>query len=148
MFRNEYMQLALKEAEKAGLAGEVPVGAIILYKNEVISAAFNKVENQLNPLAHAEMIAIAAACHKIGEKYLIECDIYVSLEPCPMCATAISFARISRLYFGAYDIKSGGVESGPRVLDSTSCHHRPEIYGGILEGESRGLLQAFFKERR
>ncbi|MDF2964836.1 MAG: CMP/dCMP deaminase zinc-binding protein [Rickettsiaceae bacterium] len=149
MFDNQYMRLALELARDAKSQGEVPVGAIIIDKNNnIIAKSFNAVEKTANPLAHAEMLAIEQACSNLGTKYLEDCSLFVNLEPCNMCIAAISFARIKKLYFGAYDRKSGGVESGARFLDSNACHHRPEIYGGILENESEELIKNFFKELR
>ena len=149
MFNNKYMHLALELAKHAKQLGEVPVGAVIIDKHHnILAQGFNEIEKTKNPLAHAELIAIEKACLNIGSKFLIDCSIYVSLEPCSMCAAAISLARISKLYFGAYDLKSGGVEYGTRFFNSSSCHHRPEIYAGILEQESKELLKGFFKEFR
>jgi tRNA(adenine34) deaminase len=149
MFNNDIMQLALQFAQKASIKGEVPVGAVIIdSKNNIIAQSHNQVELRNNPLFHAEILAIEQACLKLGVKYLTDCTMFVTLEPCSMCAAAISFARIEKLYFGAYDIKSGGVESGTRFYDSNSCHHRPEIYGGICEKESNLLLKEFFEQLR
>ena len=145
-----YMQAALQEARAAVVRGEVPVGAIIVNpaKNEIIAQAGNRVEELADPTAHAEMIAIRHASVKGGLLRLVGCDIYVTLEPCPMCAAAISLARIRRLYFGAYDPKSGGVEHGSRVYDQTTCHHKPEVIGGLVETEAGVLLADFFRSRR
>jgi len=147
---NPHMQLALNEARKAFQRDEVPVGAVLVdwRTGEVIAVAGNRPKELSDPTAHAEMLAIQAACRKKGMARLPDCDLYVTLEPCPMCAAAISFARIRRLYFGAHDEKGGGVENGPRVFSSTSCHHRPEIYGGIGAMESGELLKRFFLEKR
>ena len=143
------MAIALAEARAAGEGGEVPVGAVIVAGDATILArAANRMEELGDPTAHAEMLAIRAACAAFGAQRLDGCDLYVTLEPCPMCAQAISFARIRRLYFAAYDPKGGGVEHGPRILHGTSCHHRPEIYGGIDERPAVDLLKAFFAERR
>ncbi|MFV9876210.1 MAG: nucleoside deaminase [Rickettsiales endosymbiont of Dermacentor nuttalli] len=148
--KNRYMDLALKEAELAAQKGEVPVGAVIVNSltNEVITVNSNKVEKLKDPTAHAELIAIRNACLLLRSKIINNCDLYVTLEPCPMCAHAISLARIRRLYFGAYDIKSGGVQNGARVLFSSSCHHKPEIYEGIAALESEKLLKEFFQKLR
>ena len=144
------MQQALLQAKKAFETDEVPVGAVIVdsISKEILAQSHNLTENLQDATAHAEMLAIQAACKKKGSKYLNDCDIYVTLEPCPMCAQAISFARIRRIYFGAYDSKSGGVEHGARVLNATSCHHTPEIIGGIEETQCAQLLKAFFVLKR
>ncbi|SNB55090.1 tRNA(adenine34) deaminase [Arboricoccus pini] len=143
------MTVALAAAESVGRLGEVPVGAVILGPDgSALAITGNRVYLDNDPTAHAEILAIRTASAKLGRPRLDGCDLYVTLEPCPMCAAAISTARIRRLYFGAADPKSGGVEHGPRVLDSSSAHHRPEVYGGISETASAALLQAFFKERR
>lgn len=143
-----FMALALAEAEAAGARGEVPVGAVVVRDGAVVARAGNRVEERGDPTAHAEMEALRAATALLGDKRLEDCDLYVTLEPCPMCAAAISLARIRRLYFGAYDPKSGGVEHGAKVFDHATCHHRPEIYGGLEERRSAELLRAFFAERR
>jgi len=143
------MMPAFAEAEQAGWRGEVPVGAVLVGPNgAVIAAAGNEVEAGNDPTAHAEMLVLRAGAAALGQKLLDGCDLYVTLEPCPMCAAAISLARIRRLYFGAYDPKSGGVEHGPRIFAQPTCHHRPEVYGGIDERRAGALLRAFFKERR
>ncbi len=141
------MALALAEAEAASARGEVPVGAVIVRDGAVIATAGNRVEELGDPTAHAEMLAIRQAA-ALGDKRLEGCDLYVTLEPCPMCAAAISLARIRRLYFGAYDSKGGGVEHGAKVFDHATCHHRPEVYGGLEESRAAGMLRAFFEERR
>jgi len=145
-----FMKLALIEAKKAQALDEVPVGAIIIdYETkEIISSAHNLVETNKHPLYHAELLAINKAIEKLGTKYLTNCDIYVTLEPCPLCAQSISFARLRNLYFGAYDFKGGGVENGARIFNQKSCHHKPEIYGGIMEEECGILLTDFFKSKR
>lgn len=145
-----WMDRALALARAAGEAGEVPVGAVIVEaeSGEVLAEAANRTERDADPTAHAEMLAIRAAARRLARPRLAGCDLYVTLEPCPMCAQAISFARIRRLYFGAPDPKGGGVENGARIFDKPSCHHRPEVYGGIGETRSAALLQAFFRERR
>jgi len=142
------MALALEEARSAAKRGEVPVGAVILHGGEVVAASGNRTLETKDPTAHAEMLVIRAACAQLGSERLAACDIYVTLEPCAMCATAISFARLRRLYFGAPDPKMGGVEHGPRIFAQPTCHHRPEIYGGIREGEAIDLLKGFFNARR
>ena len=145
-----WMDRALALAEEAGEAGEVPVGAVIVEaeSDRVLAEAANRTERDADPTAHAEMLAIRAAARLRGRPRLPGCDLYVTLEPCPMCAQAISFARIRRLYFGAPDPKGGGVENGARVFDRPSCHHRPEVYGGIGEARAAALLRKFFRERR
>ena len=144
------MRLALTHAREAGKRGEVPVGAVLVdgASGQIIAAAGNRVEADRDPTAHAELLAIRAAAASLGAPRLAEADLYVTLEPCPMCAAAIGFARIRRLYFGAYDPKGGGVEHGPRIFQQPTCHHRPEIYGGIAEREAAALLAEFFKARR
>ncbi|HXV25778.1 MAG TPA: nucleoside deaminase [Alphaproteobacteria bacterium] len=144
------MALALAEAEAAASAGEVPVGAVLVEaaSGRIVSCARNRVEEWGDPTAHAELIAIREAARSIGAKRLPEADLYVTLEPCPMCAQAISFARLRRLYFGAYDPKGGGVEHGPRIFEQPSCHHRPEIIGGLEERRAGELLRSFFRDRR
>lgn len=141
------MAQALAEAEAAFARGEVPVGAVIVRGGEVIARTGNRVEELGDPTAHAEMLAIRQAT-ALGGKRLEDCDLYVTLEPCPMCAAAISLARVRRLYFGAYDPKGGGVEHGAKVFDHATCHHRPEIYGGLEESRSARLLRDFFAQRR
>jgi tRNA(Arg) A34 adenosine deaminase TadA len=143
------MERALREAHAAAERGEVPVGAVIVRSDgALLAAAGNRTEDDRDPTAHAELLAIRAAAATLGAPRLVDCDLYVTLEPCPMCAQAISFARLRRLYYGAADPKGGGVEHGPRIFNQPTCHHRPEIYGGIGEGESAELLQAFFRVRR
>jgi tRNA(adenine34) deaminase len=143
------MQHALAEAEAAGARAEVPIGAVIVTADgRLIASAGNRTRELKDPTAHAEMLAIRAACAALGTERLPDCDLYVTLEPCPMCAAAISFARIRRLYFGASDPKGGGVEHGPRVFSHATCHHAPEVYGGISETEAARLLVTFFEERR
>lgn len=143
------MDLALAEAEAAASRGEVPVGAVIVdAKGVVIAQAGNRVMELKDPTAHAEMLVIRAAAAHLGSERLIGCDLYVTLEPCPMCATAISFARLRRLYFGASDEKGGGVEHGPRIFGQPTCHHAPEIYGGLSERRAATMLKDFFAARR
>ncbi len=145
-----YMEMALAEAQRAARRGEVPVGAVLVdgRSGEVLARAHNRVEADHDPTAHAEMLAIRAAATAQGVKRLAGCDLYVTLEPCAMCATAISFARIRRLYYGAADPKGGGVEHGARIFDQTTCHHRPQVFGGFDETRAGALLRAFFKGRR
>ncbi|MGF1475666.1 MAG: nucleoside deaminase [Geminicoccaceae bacterium] len=143
------MDMALAEAEAAGRAGEVPVGAVIVDANgSPLACAGNRVERDHDPTAHAEILAIRAASLARASRYLNDCDLYVTLEPCPMCAQAISLARLRRLYYGAEDEKGGGVDHGPRIFASSSCHSRPDVYGGIGEREAAALLRQFFSERR
>lgn len=147
--QTSYMQKALELAELAALDGEVPVGAVIVDScGTIIATGVNRVERDADPSAHAEICAIRAACARLESPRLVGCDLYVTLEPCPMCAQAISFARISRLYFGAYDKKGGGVDHGARVFSAASCHHKPDVYGGIEERVAQTLLVDFFEKRR
>src|SRR6187401_2753380 len=143
-----FMSVALEEARAAGACGEVPVGCVIVRDSKVIARAGNRTLADRYPTAHAELIAIRAAATALGSERLTDCDVYVTLEPCAMCAGAISFARIRRLYYGAADPKGGAVENGVRFFASSSCHHRPEVYGGIGESEAGALLKDFFKARR
>jgi tRNA(adenine34) deaminase len=143
-----FMDMALDEARSAGERGEVPVGCVLVRGDEVIARAGNRTLADRDPTAHAEMIAIRAASHRLGSERLDNCDVYVTLEPCAMCAAALSFARIRRLYYGASDPKGGAVENGVKFFSSASCHHRPEIYGGLGEATASALLKQFFKERR
>jgi len=147
---NKHMDLALEEAQRAAQKGEVPVGAVIVNTatDAVICMASNRVVTDHDPTAHAELLAIRKACEIMQSERLGDCDLYVTLEPCPMCAQAISFARIRRLYFGAGDEKGGGVENGPRIFQSSSCHHKPEVYGGIGEQKSARMLRQFFRAKR
>lgn len=146
---NGLMQLALEEAQNAACAGEVPIGAVVVdTRGEVIASAHNLTETNADPTAHAELLAIRAACEILKTPRLVDCDLYVTLEPCAMCAQAISFARIRRVYYGAYDPKGGGVEHGARVFSHATCHHKPEVYGGLAEGECGELLKGFFREKR
>lgn len=144
-----HMDRALAAAREAGARGEVPVGAVVVGADgRVLAEAGNRTRELCDPTAHAEMLAIRDACRALGAERLTGADLYVTLEPCPMCAAAISFARIRRLYYGASDPKSGGVEQGARVFTQPTCHHAPEVYAGIAEGEAAALLKAFFAERR
>jgi len=144
------MERALAEAEAAAARGEVPIGAVIVDSatGAVVAACSNRVEERHDPTAHAELEAIRSAAATLGAKRLPDCDLYVTLEPCPMCAQAIAFARLRRLYYGASDPKGGGVERGARIFDQPSCFHRPEIYPGIGEARAAELLKKFFAERR
>jgi tRNA(adenine34) deaminase len=143
-----FMQIALEEARAAGARGEVPVGCAIVREGKVVARAGNRTLAERDPTAHAELVAIRAAATALGSERLSDCDLYVTLEPCAMCAAAISFARIRRLYFGAADPKGGAVEHGVRFFAAATCHHRPEIYGGISESECAVLLKDFFQARR
>jgi len=144
------MELALREATLAGERGEIPVGAVIVDANtgHLLATAGNRTEERGDPTAHAEMLAIREAVENQGGPRLTNCDLYVTLEPCAMCAAAISFARVRRLYFGAYDPKSGGVEHGAKVYEHATCHHKPEVVGGMNETEAAALLKDFFKDKR
>lgn len=145
----EYMKIALNQAKKAYHHGEIPVGAVVVDKNGLILAqTHNLCETNLDISAHAEILALKEAAQKIGSPRLTDCDLWVTLEPCAMCAAAISYARIKRLYFGAYDPKSGGIYTGPKIYTHKTIHHKPEVYGGILEDECKQLLQDFFKDKR
>jgi len=143
------MDLALEEAEAARARGEVPIGAVVVGSDGIVLAcAGNRTLEMRDPTAHAELLAIREACAKLGSERLIDCDLHVTLEPCAMCAAAISFARIRRLYFGASDPKGGAVEHGPRFFQQATCHHAPEVYGGIGETAAAALLKEFFAARR
>ncbi|VAW16704.1 tRNA-specific adenosine-34 deaminase [hydrothermal vent metagenome] len=143
------MARALALAREAFDAGEVPVGAVVIASDgRIVGEARNAMRGTLDPTAHAEILAIRAAAKKLGSERLTGCDLYVSLEPCAMCAGAISFARIRRLYFGAEDIKQGAVENGPRFFSSPTCHHAPEVYGHLGETEAADLMKRFFASRR
>jgi len=145
---NGFMDRAMEEARAAGARGEVPVGAVLVRGETVLAATGNRMRETADPSAHAEMLAIRQATAQLGSERLTGCDLYVTLEPCTMCAAAISFARIRRLYYGAADEKGGAVEHGVRFYAAATCHHSPEIYSGIGERESAALLKAFFAERR
>jgi tRNA(adenine34) deaminase len=142
------MDLALDEAHAAAATGEVPIGCVVVHDGDVIAQAGNRTLADRDPTAHAEMVAIRQTAAALGSERLVDCDLYVTLEPCAMCAAAISFARIRRLYYGAADPKGGAVESGVRFFDQATCHHRPEVYGGIGEVEAGALLKDFFRVRR
>ena len=143
-----FMQSALDEARAAQASGEVPVGCVIVRDGEVIARAGNRTLADRDPTAHAEMLALREAARVCGSERLTDCDLYVTLEPCTMCAAAMSFARIRRLYFGAADEKGGAVEHGVRFFAAPTCHHRPDVYGGINESDAAVLLKDFFRERR
>lgn len=144
-----HMDAALDEARAAGARGEVPVGAVVVSPGgEVVARAGNRTRELADPTAHAEVLAIRAACASLGSERLIDHDLYVTLEPCPMCAATISFARIRRLYYGAADPKSGGTAHGARVFSHPQCHHVPEVYDGLAAREAEGLLKEFFAPRR
>lgn len=143
------MDLALAEAEAAAERGEVPIGAVVVSADgELLGHAGNRTIAFRDPTAHAELLAIRQACAELGSERLLGCDLYVTLEPCAMCTAAISFARIRRLYFGASDPKGGAVEHGPRFFSQPTCHHAPEVYGGIGEVRAAELLKRFFAARR
>lgn len=143
------MAHALAEAEQAGARGEVPVGAVLVDpEGRTLAAAGNRGEAERDPTAHAEMLVLREGAARLGRSRLDGCDLYVTLEPCPMCAAAIGLAHVRRLYFGAYDPKGGGVEHGARIFDQPTAHHRPEVYGGIEERRAAALLRAFFRGRR
>ena len=148
MTRRNFMEMALKQATLAAERGEVPVGAVVTRDGEVIAAAGNETIARSDPTAHAEIVAIRMACEALGDQRLTGCDLHVTLEPCAMCAAAISFARIRRLYFGAPDEKGGAVEHGPRFYSQATCHHAPEVYSGIAASTSAELLRKFFDGRR
>ena len=148
-FQSIAIERALFEAEVAGGRGEVPVGAVLTGPDgEILAADGNRTLELNDPTAHAEILVIRAAAARLGSQRLTACDLHVTLEPCAMCAAAISFARIRRLYYGAEDVKQGAVDSGPRFFTQPACHHAPEVYGGLAEARARDLLIAFFKERR
>ena len=143
-----FMDLALKAAESAGNSGEVPIGCVVVRNNAVIATAGNRTLTDRDPTAHAEILALRQAAQAVGSERLVDCDLYVTLEPCTMCAGAVSFARIRRLYYGAADEKGGAVESGVRFFAQATCHHAPEVYSGLGESEAAALLKDFFKSRR
>ncbi len=144
----DFMGIALAEAKAAAAAGEVPVGCVVVRDGEVLAKAGNRTLRDRDPTAHAEVLALRAAAKAVGSERLTGCDLYVTLEPCTMCAAAISFARIRRLYFGASDPKGGAVESGVRFFAAPTCHHRPEVYGGIGEAQAAVILKEFFAAKR
>jgi tRNA(Arg) A34 adenosine deaminase TadA len=142
------MAAAFEQAQAAAARGEVPIGAVVARDGMIVSAAGNRTRELADPTAHAEMLAIRDACAQLGSERLTGHDLYVTLEPCAMCAGAISFARLRRLYFGAVDDKGGAVVSGPRFFSSPTCHHAPEIYAGMRETEAAAMLRSFFRDRR
>lgn len=148
MSRTDFMGLALEQAQEAQKRGEVPVGAVLVCEGAVIAAAGNRTREHSDPTAHAEMLVIREAAANLTAERLCGCDLYVTLEPCTMCAAAISFARLRRLYFGATDEKGGAVVSGVRFFSQPTCHHTPDIYSGLAESEASSLLKAFFRIRR
>jgi len=143
-----FMDMALAEARAAADRGEVPIGCVIVHDGAVVARAGNRTLADHDPTAHAEIVAIRAAAARLGSERLADCDLYVTLEPCAMCAGAVAFARIRRLYYGAADLKGGAVDNGVKFFASPSCHHRPEVYGGLAEAETSALLKSFFQERR
>jgi tRNA(adenine34) deaminase len=143
-----FMDLALEEARTAGGRGEVPVGCVVVRDGKVVASAGNRTLADRDPTAHAEIVAVRSAAMALGSERLADCDLYVTLEPCAMCAGAVAFARIRRLYYGAPDPKGGAVDNGVKFFASPSCHHRPEVYGGMAEAEASVLLKEFFRERR
>jgi len=147
---NDYMGMALDEARAAGARGEVPVGAVLVdgRSGDVLAKSGNRTEELCDPTAHAEVLVIREAASKRHSPRLEDCDLYVTLEPCPLCATAISFARLRRVHFGAYDPKSGGVDHGPKIFEHATCHHRPDVTGGHREQEAVELLRNFFETKR
>ncbi len=143
-----FMDMALEEARLAGERGEVPIGCVVVHGGAVVARAGNRVLADRDPTGHAEIVGIRAAAAALGSERLADCDLYVTLEPCAMCAGAIAFARLRRLYYGAADPKGGAVDNGVKFFASPACHHRPEIYGGMAEAEASALLKSFFRERR
>jgi tRNA(adenine34) deaminase len=146
--KDDPMSLAFAEARSAGLRGETPIGAALVREGIVVVSAGNRTRELVDPTAHAEMIVIREAAAKVGSERLVGCDLYVTLEPCAMCAGAISHARLRRLYYGAPDLKGGAVDNGPRFFGQPTCHHAPEVYGGLRESEAAEMLKAFFAARR
>ncbi|MFY9657590.1 MAG: nucleoside deaminase [Methylocystis sp.] len=146
--RLDPLSAAFEAAREAAVAGESPIGAAIVYGTEILAVAGNRVARDRDPTAHAEMLVLRAAARALQNERLVDCDLYVTLEPCAMCAGAISLSRIRRLYFAAGDEKGGAVEHGPRFFSQPTCHHRPEVYGGLREAESAALLREFFAARR
>ncbi len=144
---SKWMSLALEKAKEAGARGEVPIGAVLVQDGKVMAAAGNRIEELSDPTAHAEILVIREAARSLGTPR-VGGELYVTLEPCPMCAAALSFARIERIFFGAFDPKGGGIDHGPRIFDHPTCHHRPQVFGGMSEQACAELLTGFFKERR
>ncbi len=147
-FPSDPLTRAFDEARAAGARGEVPVGAVVVRDGQVIAAAGNRTMADRDPTAHAEILAIRAACAALGSERLVGCDLYVTLEPCAMCAGALSFARLRRVYYAAPDPKGGALDHGPRFFAQPTCHHAPEVYGGLRESEAAELLRDFFRDRR
>lgn len=147
-WQNQFMQAALEQAEAAIQKGEVPVGAVIVRHDAIIAEAHNETAIRKDPTAHAEMLAIRAACEKLQTTHLVDCDLYVTLEACAMCAQAIAFSKIARVIYGASDPKGGGVEHGARIFNQPTCHHKPEIFSGIEANAASTLLKEFFKQKR
>ncbi|PST23611.1 tRNA-specific adenosine deaminase [Rhizobium sp. JAB6] len=145
---NQFMELALAEARRAGERGEVPIGAVVVLESKVVAAAGNRTRELNDVTAHAEIVAVRLACEELGQERLTGADLYVTLEPCTMCAAAISFARIRRLYYGAEDPKGGGVDNGVRFYRQPTCHHAPEVYSGLGETASADILRGFFQAKR
>jgi len=145
---SKWMALALSEARIAGNRGEVPIGAVLVFEDKVLAQSGNRVEEWRDPTAHAEIVVIREGSRLLGTPRLVGADIYVTLEPCSMCATALSFARVDRVFFGAFDPKGGGVDHGPRIFGQLTCHHRPEVFGGISEKACSAILKEFFEEKR
>lgn len=143
-----FIERAIELAQQAAAQGEVPVGALIVYENRILTESFNRVEQLPDPTAHAEILAIRQACQILNVPRLTDCDLYVTLEPCPMCASAISQARIRRLYYGAYDPKGGAVDHGIQFFSHPTCFHQPQLYGGIQEHRCSSLLSSFFNDKR
>ena len=148
MTKTDFMEVAFAEAEAAFGAGEVPVGCVVVRDGEIVAQAGNRTLRDRDPTAHAELLALREAAKKLGDERLTGCDLYVTLEPCTMCAAAISFARIRRLYYGALDEKGGAVDSGVRFFAQPTCHHKPEVIGGIGESRAAKLLKDFFAAKR
>jgi tRNA(adenine34) deaminase len=145
----DFLQIAFEEAEAAGVRGEVPIGAVLVSdKGQILARAGNRTEEWADPTAHAEVLVIREASEARGQPRLPDCDLYVTLEPCAMCAAAISFARLRRVYFAAYDPKGGAVDHGPRFFAQPTCHHKPEVIGGVEEQKAGELLKKFFAEKR
>lgn len=145
---SKWMDIALAQAKEAGARGEVPVGAVLVRDGKIIGASGNRVEELSDPTAHAEILVIREATRVLKNPRLTGGDLYVTLEPCPMCATALSFARIDRIFFGAFDPKGGGIDHGPRIFEQPTCHHRPEVFGGLSEQACARLLTEFFEAKR
>ncbi len=147
-WQNPFMEIALEQAQAAARMGEVPVGAVIIHQEKIIAQAHNETLLRKDPTAHAEMLAIRAACAALNTTHLVDCDLYVTLEPCAMCAQAIAFSRIARVVYAASDPKGGGVENGARIFNQPTCHHRPELFSGIKAEEAGKLLTEFFASKR